>query len=64
MRCPLCQQPWNPDEEPHVHRTDLARVRRKMARILRANGFSYRQIQRYCGWKSVRSVQEAVEKKR
>lgn len=33
-----------------------------MAKILRANGYSLRQIQEFCGWKSVRSVVMAVEK--
>jgi transposase len=63
MQCPLCKQLLPADEIPYAHRREVARERRKVARILRAQGMSMRQIQRACGWKSVHSVELALEAK-
>lgn len=63
MKCPLCKQHVPLEEEPHIYKRDLTRERRKMVKSLRAAGYSMRQIQRTIGWKSVRSVQLALEQK-
>jgi DNA-binding transcriptional MerR regulator len=64
LHCPLCKQPVGVTlpvhEQPYRLRHDLARERRKVARLLRAQGYSIRQIQRICGWNSPRSAHKAV----
>lgn len=60
-KCPIC----NGDGriELGIHADDSPRARRIMARALRAQGYSFRQIAKLCGWKSPRSAVMAVESK-
>ena len=62
VKCPICKGKGELPEPRQVAR-DRDAERRKMARTLRENGYSLRQIQEFCGWKSVRSVVLAVERK-
>ena len=59
-KCPVCKGEGTLPEPRKVAR-DRYTERRKMAKILRDQGYSMRQIQEFCGWKSVRSVQVALE---
>lgn len=60
MKCPVCKGKGELPEPRQVLR-DRTRERRDMARVLRANGYSIRQIADFLGWKSPRSVVVALE---
>lgn len=60
MKCPICKGKGHIPEPRKVAR-DRAKERQSMAKVLRANGYSIRQIADFLGWKSPRSVQEALE---
>lgn len=62
MKCPVCKGKGNLPEPRKVAR-DRAAERRAMAKVLRSNGYSIRQIADFLGWKSPRSVVEALEAK-
>lgn len=57
MKCPICNGSGSIDE-PRLERSkiDLIEVKREMAKKLREKGFSFRQIQKALGYKSVRSI--------
>ena len=58
--CPVCKGMGSlPPPASGVR--DEVKERRDMARVLRNNGYSLRQIQKFIGWKSVGSVQKALE---
>lgn len=59
MRCPICK--GSGDIEEPSGRMDEAKARRVMAKALRAEGYTIRQIMRLIGWKSPRSVMVALE---
>ena len=60
MKCPVCKGKGELPEPRKVAR-DRSKERRAMARVLRANGYSIRQIADFLGWKSPRSVMLALE---
>lgn len=60
MKCPVCKGKGCLPEPRKVQR-DRTKERRDMAKVLRANGYSIRQIQEFLGWKSPRSVVIALE---
>lgn len=60
VKCPICQGSGKV-EDPRAKGMDETAARRVMARALRAEGYSLRQIMRLCGWKSVRSASLAME---
>lgn len=53
--CPICKGTGELDDPVKVN-VDLVEVKREMAHKLRGKGFSFRQIQRALGYKSVRSI--------
>ena len=55
MKCPICKGKGELPEPRQVGR-DRAKEKREMARVLRANGYSIRQIADFIGYKSPRSV--------
>ena len=55
IKCPICKGKGE-IELPYKHKRDWKIVKRRMARALLDNGFSYRQVQRLIGYKSLRSV--------
>lgn len=57
--CPICGGTGTIEPPKHGDRT--AEARKVMARALRADGYSLRQIADLCGWKSVRSAAVAVK---
>jgi hypothetical protein len=61
MKCPICTGTGNLPKPNKIAR-DRAEEKKAMAKTLRDNGYSLRQIQDFIGWKSVRSVVEALEK--
>ncbi|TXH57567.1 MAG: hypothetical protein E6Q97_04315 [Desulfurellales bacterium] len=61
MKCPICKGSGHLPE-PKSTQQNAAKQKARMAKVLRDNGFSLRQIQSFIGWKSVRSVTEAIEK--
>lgn len=60
MKCPVCNGKGHLPEPRKIER-DRSKERRNMAKVLRANGYSIRQIQDFLGWKSPRSVVVALE---
>lgn len=60
MKCPICRGAGH-IAEPHVNTIASVLKKKRLAKILRKNGYSLRQIQHMIGWKSVRSVTEALE---
>ena len=58
--CPVCKGSGHLSISRRVTR-DRTKERRAMAKVLRANGYSIRQIADLLGWKSPRSVQLALE---
>jgi hypothetical protein len=60
MKCPVCKGKGELPEPRKVAR-DRTRERYEMAKVLRANGYSIRQIADFLGWKSPRSVVVALE---
>lgn len=60
--CPICKGRGRLPE-PNTIERDRSAERKEMAKTLRKAGYSMRQIQDFIGWKSVRSVQTAVEDK-
>lgn len=60
MKCPVCKgSGLLPDCNKRGR--DLIAEKQKMARVLRNNGYSLRQIRDFIGWKSTRSVVIAIE---
>ena len=57
--CPMCSGSGVIDGPKHADTTPHAR--RVMARALRKEGYTIRQIMRLCGWKSTRSVMYALD---
>jgi len=60
MKCPVCKGKGSLPEPRKIER-DRTHERREMAKVLRANGYSIRQIADFLGWKSPRSVVVALE---
>lgn len=58
-KCPICKGSGEL-EKPYGQTRDLVEVKKKMAKVLRKNGYSYRQIQRFLGYKSPRSIQDFI----
>ena len=58
--CPICSGTGL--LPPGFHDDKRPEARRIMAQALAKNGYSYREIMRLCGWKSVRSVSQALGK--
>lgn len=58
--CPICKGSGRLPE-PNTIERDRATERKRMARTLREAGYSIRQIQDFVGWKSPRSVVEAID---
>lgn len=55
IKCPICKGKGEL-ELPRKHERDWGIVKRRMARTLLKTGFSHRQVQKFIGWGSVRSV--------
>ncbi len=60
MKCPVCKGKGHLPEPRKVER-DRTKERYEMAKVLRANGYSIRQIADFLGYKSPRSVVVALE---
>jgi hypothetical protein len=60
MRCPVCKGKGELPEPRQAGR-DRSKERRDMAKVLRKNGYSIRQIANFLGWKSPRSVVLALD---
>lgn len=62
MKCPVCVGTGFFDIEPYAHREvrTVAEARTYSARILRDEGYSFRQIMKALGLKSPRSVELMV----
>ena len=60
MKCPVCKGSGQLSEPRKVGR-DRKKERRDMAKVLRAKGYSIRQIADFLGYKSPRSVVLAIE---
>jgi ribosomal protein L15E len=60
MKCPVCKGKGHLPEPRKIER-DRAQERYAMAKVLRANGYSIRQIADFLGYKSPRSVVVALE---
>ena len=58
--CPICNGAGS--LPVGFHDDDRPKARRIMAQALANKGYSYREIMRLCGWKSVGSVSEALGK--
>lgn len=61
MKCPCCKGTGELPDPRHKD-ADKRALRVRMAKSLKDAGYSYRQIQDLLGWKSVRSVSQALEK--
>ena len=48
---------------PFARLKDGTELKKRMAVVLVKNGFSYRQVAKFLGWKSPRSVSVAMQKK-
>jgi transposase len=60
MKCPVCKGNGHLPEPRKIER-DRTQERYAMAKVLRANGYSIRQIADFLGYKSPRSVSVALE---
>lgn len=60
MKCPICKKGELPEPKGQT-RYDKSEAKKKMARVLVNNGFSYRQIASFIGWKSTQSVSKAIK---
>jgi len=58
-RCPICNGSGVLDRPKHGAIDDAA-AKRAMARALHEHGYSFRQVMRLVGWKSTRSVSQAL----
>lgn len=63
MKCPICNGSGELPE-PHDRIKDKKSERREAAKVLRAAGYSIRQIADFLGYKSPRSVVLALEEKK
>ena len=59
-QCPVCKGSGKLPKPRHAD-DDKRALRVQMAKTLRDAGYSYRQIQEFLGWTSVRSVSQALE---
>ena len=59
MKCPVCKGKGCLPEPRKIER-DRASEKKAMAKTLRANGYSIRQIADFLGWKSPRSAAMAL----
>lgn len=55
-RCPVCNGTGKL-EIPKHREADMFEINKKIAKELIGKGYSYRQVQRALGYKSVRSIQ-------
>lgn len=55
MKC-ICCNGTGTMEDPNHKKVDMFEVKKEMAVKLHAKGYSYRQIQKALGYKSVRSI--------
>jgi hypothetical protein len=60
-RCPVCNGTGKL-EIPKHREADMVEVNQKIAKDLVGRGYSYRQVMRVLGYKSVRSVQYLLDK--
>jgi hypothetical protein len=60
-RCPVCNGTGKL-ETPKHREADMVEVNQKIAKDLVNRGYSYRQVMRALGYKSVRSVQYLLDK--
>lgn len=56
-RCPVCQGTGLIEKPLSAEDSE---VKRRMVRVLVNEGFSYRQVMKFLGWKSPRSVSVAL----
>lgn len=61
MKCPVCKGKGHLPE-PRSTQRDRTKDKQGMAKVLRANGYSIRQIAEFLDWKSPRSVSVALSK--
>jgi hypothetical protein len=60
MKCPICKGSGHLPE-PHKVGRDKTEERKAMAKTLRDAGYSIRQIQKFLGYKSPRSIAAFLE---
>jgi hypothetical protein len=60
-KCPMCNGTGKTDPPKH-READMVEINKKIAKDLVNRGYSYRQVMRVLGYKSVRSVQYLLDK--
>ena len=61
MKCPICKGTGE-IEEPKSKRAGKVVDNRIMASLLKKEGYSFRQIQKFLGYKSVGAIQNLLKK--
>lgn len=61
MKCPVCMGKGFIKEIPAGDKRYSDQMKHRMARILHEKGFSYRQIMKFTGYKSTRSISLALK---
>lgn len=59
-KCPMCNGTGKTDPPKH-READMVEINKKIAKELIGKGYSYRQVQRALGYKSVRSIQYLLQ---
>lgn len=60
--CPVCRGVGE-IEAPYIEKTDKTEANSQIVKTLHESGYSFRQIQKALGFKSVRSVQYLLKRK-